>query len=354
MLEPRPPRPSALPRLSVTPPSVTPPPPDAERRVAFRRAADQTAHEERTFLARALDVLAADAPAEERLAALLALLARTAGARRAAVLADGAERRAAVAVAPDEDPSAGEALAAWLDATAERSRAERAAARPASVSVVTTVAGIAPLASTARRSSAATSAGSATGAVTYARVAVPRSAGTRPRLRVRRRGPTPPGSRRACRPASPATRPWPWRSSPPSSPPNATRRCCGRATPSGDRFMSTVAHELRTPLTGLRGYLELILDGRVDDPDVEREFLLRSRAIVDSMGELVGDLLELSRLESGTLELEIGPFSAAEAAGAGRRRAAADRDRARHPPRRPTSRRGSGRRPATAAASSRC
>ena len=83
-----------------------------------------------------------------------------------------------------------------------------------------------------------------------------------------------------------------------------------------DRFMSTVAHELRTPLTGLRGYLELILDGRVDDPAVEREFLLRSRAIVDSMGELVGDLLELSRLESGTLELEIAPFSAAEAAGA--------------------------------------
>jgi signal transduction histidine kinase len=80
--------------------------------------------------------------------------------------------------------------------------------------------------------------------------------------------------------------------------------------------MSTVAHELRTPLTGLRGYLELILDGKVDDPEVEREFLLRSRAIVDSMGELVGDLLELSRLESGTLELEIAPFSAAEAAGA--------------------------------------
>ena len=64
-------------------------------------------------------------------------------------------------------------------------------------------------------------------------------------------------------------------------------------------FVSTVAHELRTPLTGLRGYLELILGGQVDDPAVEREFLERSRAIVDSMGELVGDLLELSRLESG-------------------------------------------------------
>jgi signal transduction histidine kinase len=68
-------------------------------------------------------------------------------------------------------------------------------------------------------------------------------------------------------------------------------------------------------LTGLRGYLELILGGRVADPAVERDFLERSRSIVDSMGELVGDLLELSRLESGTLGLEIGPFSLAEAGG---------------------------------------
>jgi signal transduction histidine kinase len=80
-------------------------------------------------------------------------------------------------------------------------------------------------------------------------------------------------------------------------------------------FVSTVAHELRTPLTGLRGYLELILAGKVGDPAVEHEFLQRSRSIVDSMGELVGDLLELSRIGSGTLGLEIGPFSLAEAGG---------------------------------------
>ena len=80
------------------------------------------------------------------------------------------------------------------------------------------------------------------------------------------------------------------------------------------RFVSTVAHELRTPLTGLRGYLELILGDKVDDPAVERDFLERSLGIVGSMAELVGDLLELSRLESGTLELELEPFSVAESA----------------------------------------
>jgi signal transduction histidine kinase len=78
------------------------------------------------------------------------------------------------------------------------------------------------------------------------------------------------------------------------------------------RFVSTVAHELRTPLTGLSGYLELILDGRVADAEIQREFLERGRAIVGSMAALVDDLLEVSRLESGTLALELGPFSVAD------------------------------------------
>ena len=78
------------------------------------------------------------------------------------------------------------------------------------------------------------------------------------------------------------------------------------------RFVSTVVHELRTPLTGLGGYLELIESGNVTDPVVEREFLERSREIVSSMEELVGDLLELSRIESGGLSLEVDAFSVAE------------------------------------------
>jgi signal transduction histidine kinase len=81
------------------------------------------------------------------------------------------------------------------------------------------------------------------------------------------------------------------------------------------RFVSTVAHELRTPLAGLGGYLDLILDDKVDDPAVEREFLERGRGIVSSIASLVGDLLELSRLDSGSLRLEVAPFSMAEPGG---------------------------------------
>ncbi len=53
----------------------------------------------------------------------------------------------------------------------------------------------------------------------------------------------------------------------------------------------------------------------MDDPAVEREFIDRSRLIVDSMGDLVGDLLEISRLDAGNLALDLRPFSVSEVAG---------------------------------------
>jgi signal transduction histidine kinase len=80
-----------------------------------------------------------------------------------------------------------------------------------------------------------------------------------------------------------------------------------------ERFVSMVVHELRTPLTGLGGYLDLLAAGAVDDPEIGREFIERGRGIVERMAALVGDLLELSRLEAGSLRLEIERVSLAEA-----------------------------------------
>ena len=303
--------------LPAQPPTVSAPRPFTERRVHHRRVADQLAQRETRLLARALDILASDDDAEARLAGLLRLLATTVGARRAAVVADGIDRRAAVGVDPGEDPSDANELAAWLDAHAPRSRARRAAA------------GRAPISFTV----AAPSTGAAEPHATGAPAAWPgeeSSEADRPRhfavLPIPSAGDVALGFefRRAAEAANVADR----------LPPQLARhaavalalvtsqlaterevatlrnREAERAT-----FVSTVAHELRTPLTGLRGYLELILGGGVADAAVERDFLERSRSIVGSMGELVGDLLELSRLESGTLGLEIGPFSVAEACG---------------------------------------
>jgi signal transduction histidine kinase len=80
-----------------------------------------------------------------------------------------------------------------------------------------------------------------------------------------------------------------------------------------ERFVAVVAHELRTPLAGLGGYLDLLAAGAVDDPEVGHEFIQRSRGIVERMTGLVGDLLEMSRLEAGSLRLEIEAVSLAEA-----------------------------------------
>jgi signal transduction histidine kinase len=311
------PRPDGLPPQ---PPTIPAPRPFVERRLSNRRGDDRFARQEKVLLARALDVLAADGSAEERLAGLLRLLARTAGARRAAVVADGIERRAAVAVDPGEDPAAAEDLATWLDANAPRSRARRAAAGRAPISFIVGAA----------RDDAAADAPRAA-----ARPAIPEpGAGGLPADRDRHYAMLPIPSAgevalgfefaRAAEADRLADR----------VPATLARHAAvalalvtGQLA--GERqlaalsardveqttYVSTVAHELRTPLTGLRGYLELILGGQVVDPAIEREFLERSRAIVDSMGDLVDDLLELSRLESGTVNLEIGPFSIAEAGG---------------------------------------
>jgi signal transduction histidine kinase len=297
-----------FPTRPVRPPSVAPPPPFRERRASFRRAADRRAHEERVLLARALDILAGSGSAEERLAGLLDLLAGIAGARRAAVVADGSERRAAVSVEPGEDPAAAEALAAWLDASAGRSRAERAAAGRAPVSIV---ARAASRSGASRRASAPP--GAEAVAPNYALLPIP-SAGSvflgfefDDESAAGRLGESlsPELARHAAVALALVTEQL------------ATQReltALRASEAERTRFVSTVAHELRTPLTGLRGYLELILAGRVDDPEIERDFLERSRAIVDSMTDLVGDLLELARLESGTVALDIAPFSVAEAA----------------------------------------
>ena len=122
-------------RVPARTPTVGAPGPYVERRQRSRRREDRLAHEEAAMLARALDVLVADAPAQTRLAGLLELLARTVGARRAAVLSITSERRVAVSVGAGEDETDARRLAAWLDAEAPRSRAERAASGRAPITI---------------------------------------------------------------------------------------------------------------------------------------------------------------------------------------------------------------------------
>ncbi|HEV2821186.1 MAG TPA: HAMP domain-containing sensor histidine kinase [Solirubrobacteraceae bacterium] len=68
------------------------------------------------------------------------------------------------------------------------------------------------------------------------------------------------------------------------------------------RFIATASHELRTPIFSVSGFLELLEDEDMDS-ETRRSFLRQVREQVDRLGKLATDLLDLSRLEAGSLEL---------------------------------------------------
>jgi signal transduction histidine kinase len=68
------------------------------------------------------------------------------------------------------------------------------------------------------------------------------------------------------------------------------------------RFIATASHELRTPIFSLGGFLELIQDEDVDE-ETRRQFVGVIREQVERLGKLATQLLDLSRLESGSVQL---------------------------------------------------
>jgi len=69
-------------------------------------------------------------------------------------------------------------------------------------------------------------------------------------------------------------------------------------------FISNVSHELRTPLAGLKAMAETLQEGALEDPPAARRFLERMDAEIDTLIQLVQELLELARIESGRVPLE--------------------------------------------------
>ncbi len=70
-------------------------------------------------------------------------------------------------------------------------------------------------------------------------------------------------------------------------------------------FISNISHELRTPLASLRAVIETLQDGALDDPPAAQRFLGRAEAEVDTLTQMVEELLELSRIESGQVPLRL-------------------------------------------------
>jgi two-component system phosphate regulon sensor histidine kinase PhoR len=79
-------------------------------------------------------------------------------------------------------------------------------------------------------------------------------------------------------------------------------------------FVANVSHELRTPLTAIRGYLETLLDGAIDEPANARRFLQVASTHAERLSRLVDDLLQLSNIETGKVALAPEPLGLAELA----------------------------------------
>ncbi len=72
-------------------------------------------------------------------------------------------------------------------------------------------------------------------------------------------------------------------------------------------FVANVSHELRTPLASLKALVETLEAGALEDPPAAREFLGRMHVEVEGLAQLVEELLELSRIESGQVALHLEP-----------------------------------------------
>ena len=70
-------------------------------------------------------------------------------------------------------------------------------------------------------------------------------------------------------------------------------------------FVSNISHELRTPLASLRVITETLQDGAYDDPETAVRFLNRAAAEIDVLTQMVEELMELSRIESGQVPLHL-------------------------------------------------
>ena len=87
-------------------------------------------------------------------------------------------------------------------------------------------------------------------------------------------------------------------------------RLAEEANRAKDTFLATVSHELRTPLTSMMGWAELLKLGMLDEKG-QRHALDVIEASARAQAQLIGDLLDISRIISGKLRLDVKPVELA-------------------------------------------
>lgn len=74
-------------------------------------------------------------------------------------------------------------------------------------------------------------------------------------------------------------------------------------------FLGNVSHELKTPIFNIQGYILTLLDGGIDDKNINMDYLRRAEKSVERMITIVEDLQSISQLEAGELELDFEVFN---------------------------------------------
>lgn len=73
-------------------------------------------------------------------------------------------------------------------------------------------------------------------------------------------------------------------------------------------FLSNVSHELKTPIFNIQGYIHTLIDGGLNDPQINTKYLEKAAIHLDQLSDMVNDLEIISRLEAGELPLNIKKF----------------------------------------------
>ncbi|XOV69079.1 MAG: sensor histidine kinase [Fluviicola sp.] len=77
-------------------------------------------------------------------------------------------------------------------------------------------------------------------------------------------------------------------------------------------FLGNLAHELKTPVFSIQGYILTLLEGGLEDENVNRQFLERASKATDRMTTILEDLDKISKMEAGAIELEYSHFDIVE------------------------------------------
>jgi two-component system phosphate regulon sensor histidine kinase PhoR len=71
-------------------------------------------------------------------------------------------------------------------------------------------------------------------------------------------------------------------------------------------LVGNISHDFRTPLAGIKAMVETLRSGAINEPEAAKDFLSRLEAEVDRLTQMVAELTELSRIETGRTQLDLG------------------------------------------------